>query len=262
MRYGYLVVEGPHDVEFVGRLLKTHHLKRISKFEKLEPYWTTLIPRTYPPDNDLRKRVPVPAFFQSSDISIAVHSAIGDSNIVKTLEGTLGNTEIKEEATGIGIVIDADYGKGAVQKRWKLFLEKLKGILKLPDKPGEVLKNQPPNTSIFIFPDNVNEGTLETVLLECSKVSYPCLHEGAKKFIRNVDIEALNSKDKKDFKKRSGEDKAIVGCIGDVLRPGKSIQVSIEDNKWVSTKTFNIPKVAAMSQFLEELFDLPAKSGN
>lgn len=259
MKYGYLVVEGPHDIEFVGRLLKTHNLKRIFKLEELDSYWvpSPLIPREYPPDgNDLRKRVPVPAFFQSNDISIAVDSAIGDSQLVKTLKVTLATTDVGEDATGIGIIADADYGKDAVQKRWNSLLKQLRGTLELPDTPGDVLKKQP-NTGIFILPDNVNEGTLETILLKCAGISYPDLYEGAEKFINNVDTKALKSKDKQDFKKRSGKDKAIAGCIGNVLRPGKAIQVSIEDNRWVSKETLGITEIAAMNQFLKELFDLP-----
>lgn len=257
MRYGYLVVEGPHDVEFVGRLLRNHDLRRIFRLDELDSYWSssTLIPRKYPPDNDLRKRVPVPAFFQSSDISIAVHSAIGDSRIVETLEGTLDNTDMRENATGIGIVADADYGEDATQKRWNSLLKQLKGILELPERPGDVLKSQP-NTGIFISPDNVSEGTLETILLKCAGTSYPGLYEGAERFITSVDVDALNSRDRQDFKKPSGKGKAVVGCIGDVLRPGKAIQVSIEDNRWVSGETLGIAEITAMNQFLEELFDL------
>jgi len=66
VKYGYLVVEGPHDIEFVGRLLKeVHKLKRIVKIDKLNSYWTDspIIPKIFPPNGDLMKRMPVPAFF-------------------------------------------------------------------------------------------------------------------------------------------------------------------------------------------------------
>ena len=71
MNYGYLVVEGPHDIEFVGCLLKkVHKLKRIVKNNELDPYWNLIIPKTFPPDGDLRKRMPVPAFFQNDNLQL------------------------------------------------------------------------------------------------------------------------------------------------------------------------------------------------
>ncbi len=261
MNYGYLVVEGPHDIEFVGCLLKkVHKLKRIVKNDELDSYWNLIIPKTFPPDGDLRKRMPVPAFFQNDNFSIALHSAIGDSRIIRTLTVTLSKTDLAEDVVGIGIIIDADYGEAVAKKRFdslKKELEKnLAELVEWPGNPGEILTGKP-NRGIFVFPDNMNEGTLETVLLKCAKNIYPRLCETAETFINDVDINDLTSKDKQDIKKPSGKNKATVGCIGNVLRPGKAIQVSIEDNKWIGKETLIIPEVNAVNQFLKELFNLP-----
>jgi len=137
---------------------------------------------------------------------VAVHSATGDSQIITTLEGTLSNINLSEDAVGIGIVIDADYGKGEGIGRFNSIKQDVEE-LEMPDKPGEVLKGHP-NTGIFVFPDNINNGTLETVLLKCAKAVYPKLRQGAETFINDVDIDSLASKDKQDFKKPSGRDKA------------------------------------------------------
>jgi hypothetical protein len=82
--YGYLVVEGPHDVEFIYRLLSPFGLQRIQYENQLDDALHPLIPRNYPPNGDLQKRMPVPLFLQSETHAIAVHSAIGDSRLVDT----------------------------------------------------------------------------------------------------------------------------------------------------------------------------------
>ena len=38
-KYGYVVVEGPHDVELVYRLLSSHGLARIQQLAALDPSW-------------------------------------------------------------------------------------------------------------------------------------------------------------------------------------------------------------------------------
>jgi hypothetical protein len=38
---------------------------------------------------DLLRRMPVPIFFKSATHSIALHNAIGDSNIIRMIRGTL-----------------------------------------------------------------------------------------------------------------------------------------------------------------------------
>jgi len=68
MVYGYLVVEGYHEVEFVGRLLKNTSLKRIIRRAALDEFWARIADLKYPPDGDIVKRVPVPAFFRTMTI--------------------------------------------------------------------------------------------------------------------------------------------------------------------------------------------------
>lgn len=38
MEYAYLVVEGPHDVEVVGKVLKSNGFKRVQQLSKLDEY--------------------------------------------------------------------------------------------------------------------------------------------------------------------------------------------------------------------------------
>ena len=50
--------------------------------------------------------------------------------------------------------------------------------------------------------------------------------------------------------------KAIVGSIVSILRPGKAIQVSIQDDRWLRDDALTLPKIKAIHDFLKALFDL------
>jgi ribosomal protein S12 methylthiotransferase accessory factor YcaO len=50
MRFSYLVVEGPHDVEAIGRILKKFGFVRVENIANLNELWIPMIPRQYPPD--------------------------------------------------------------------------------------------------------------------------------------------------------------------------------------------------------------------
>jgi ABC-type transporter Mla MlaB component len=89
MRRVYFVTEGPHDVEALGRLLSTLGAKRVKNISDLDPFWVRLVPRTFPHEGDLLRRVPVPIFFQSEQFSVGVHSAIGISQIPRVTRASL-----------------------------------------------------------------------------------------------------------------------------------------------------------------------------
>ena len=55
-KYGFLVVEGPHDVEFVYRLLNPFGLERVRLEKDLDDFMQPLVPRTFPHGGDLEKR--------------------------------------------------------------------------------------------------------------------------------------------------------------------------------------------------------------
>jgi hypothetical protein len=109
-RRSYLVVEGPHDVELVGRLLKPHGFGRTKTLSALDPLWQPLVPRNFPADGeDLLKRMPVPVFFANATHSLAVQSAVGDTRLVLTVEESLAVLpDGGATLTGVGILLDAD----------------------------------------------------------------------------------------------------------------------------------------------------------
>jgi hypothetical protein len=257
VKYAYLVVEGPHDVEFVGRLLKPYQLKRVSLDAALDPYWRPLVPSKFPFEGDLSKRVPVPTFFASSDVSVAVNAAGGDSQIALRVEETLAVlSSTKPDA--IGVLLDADSQRLPAQ-RFGAVRENLNQLgLTLPAQPG-IVSPLAPRSGIFVLPDNQTAGTLEDLLIDCAQSNYPGLLASAQALVSSVQPgdPAFTEEDMRDFRKPAGAKKATVACIAGILKPGKAIQVSIQDNRWLDAQTLNLARIQTVQRFLKDLLDLP-----
>ena len=108
--YGVLVVEGPHDVELVYRLLNPLGMERVRNEADLDPFLEPLIPRKYPPAGDLQKRPPMPLFLQSKSHALAIRSAGGDQELIPSVERSAVSIDFNG-LTGVGIILDADSDK-------------------------------------------------------------------------------------------------------------------------------------------------------
>lgn len=265
-KYGYLVVEGSHDVEFVYRLLSPFGMKRIRfktysekypKEEPLEAFFHKLIPTSYPlEDGDIQKRMPIPLFLQSKTHAIAIHSAGGDSRLVELIQET--NWELPITAmVGVGILLDSDKQISA-NRRYddiKQELVKKSPQFELHDEPGRVLKGKP-NLGAFVLPDNETAGTLEDLLLESAERIYPCLLKMAKNYVSDAKQNAGLKNSEIEELKNAGENKAVIGAMANIMKPGKSVQVSIQDNNWLKGESLKIERIKAVQDFLQELFEL------
>ena len=253
MTFGYLVVEGTHDVAFIGRLLRTFGLRRVKLLKHLQPFWKPLVPPTFPFKDDLLKRVPVPAFFEGADHSVAVDSAVGVARLTPALEETLAQLgSARSELRSIGMFLDADWSKkpSDVFDELKAKLEFF-GVV-MPAAPGMVAQGSI-RTGIYIFPDNQSSGTLETLLDECALAAYPGLRAAGRNLVDGINRAQLTRDDLQELAAPSGEVKAVMGCISSVLKPMRAIQNSIEDNRWVSDKTLTLANVQSVKNFLEQL---------
>src|SRR5262245_26375598 len=134
--YSYLVVEGPHDVEFIARLLRPIGFHRVKLEAELDPFFESLVPHSFPPDGDLMKRVPLPAFLKSDTNSVAIHSASGDSRIVQTVEENAALLSLSS-LDAIGIFLDAD-SQIDPHARYSSVRNELRSRgFAFPDLPGE-----------------------------------------------------------------------------------------------------------------------------
>jgi hypothetical protein len=251
VRYCYIVAEGPQDLEFLICLLKSYGLRRVTRLSLLDSFWKPLVPTTFPVDDDLMKRVPVPIFLQNTDLSVALHSAIGITRLSNTIEESLALIPVSK-IFGIGLVLDADDSQ-TPQKRFEELASKLSlpGLL-VPSVLGEVVKGSP-RFGIFIMPNNLETGTLEDVLLQCAQVNYPDLLKLSMDYVSGIDTTQLNQDDLRELNKPAGKNKAVVSSISSILKPGKALQVSIQDNRWVDEQTMELESVKLARTFLDEI---------
>ncbi len=254
-KYGYLVVEGPHDVEFIYRLLSPFRLKRVQWDRDLDSYMQPLVPRSFPHLGDLQKRVPVPLFLQSSSHAIAIHSAIGDTRLVETVEESAKLIDFNL-MTGVGIILDTDLEIPAAKRYAEIKSGMHAKGFALADLAGGVTAGRP-RYGAFVLPDNSSVGNLEDLLIECAQTAYPNLLNSARMHIDAAKQDkTLQQEDGEDLIKTPVCNKAIVGAIASVLRPGKAIQTSIQDNKWFRDGNLKLARVKAVQDFLINLLDL------
>jgi hypothetical protein len=256
-KYCYIVAEGPHDIEFLIQLLKSYGLKRITRLTKVDSFWKKLVPTTFPINDDLMKRVPVPAFLQNNEVSVALHSANGITNISKTIEESFASI-LSSQIFGVGIFLDADDTQSPKQ-RFELMTSELSNRnLPFPDVLGEVVQSSP-RCEVFIAPNNRDEGTLENLLLECANKNYPDLLNLATSYITAINAGQLTDKDVEEFKKPAGQNKAIISSISSILKPSKSLQVTLQDNRWIDENTMALDSIRGVKKFLENVTGLSVK---
>ena len=260
MKYSFIVTEGHHDIEFLARILKiSYSLEHIKQLNDLDPYWENLVPRNFPIEGDLAKRVPVPTFFHNDEFSVALHSAGGDGNLAEEVQENL--TELARQSSkvfGIGIILDADKRDTPI-KRFELCINQFTELesplsieLSLPSSLGEVTKGSP-RCGIFVLPDNKSSGTLEDILIECAARNYPDLLNLSRNYIDNINTSLLTRKDLEWFRKSAGKNKAILSGITSVLKPSKSLAVSLQDNRWIDEKTLKLDRLVAIRDFVGEI---------
>lgn len=269
-----ILAEGPHDIEFCARLLTLRNFFRIRNITQLQElenaFWAPTIPKMYPQGGDLLARHPVPLFLENgSGQSVALVVADGISKLEQRLNNALNI--LSRTPDSVGVILDADCEESPSQR----FETLVKGFkkegsasarLEWPSKPG-VLSRANTKTGVFILPNNQDHGTLEDLLLEAAEVAYPDLLKAAKQYTDLVSEEAareggkLDKSDLKEFLKPAGRQKAIVASMTGILKPGKTLAVSIQDNRWLEPDLSG-PRILDFQCFLDQLISRETQSGN
>ena len=258
----YLIAEGVHDVAFLGKLLRERFkLKQIRRRDQLDPAWARLldgIKSAYLAENadtDIsRLSLPAPMFFSNSMMTVAVCAAGGLSELVKRLRNDFQRMlRVKLQPEAVGLFLDNDAAPPS--ERFENLLAELKQMgLPLPERLGQVTQTSP-HVGVFSMPNPSSQGTLEDLLLDCAEHVYPSMLREAKQLVerREEFLGELEKDERSDLAKPSGTKKATVAVMGAFLKPGKAIQTSIQDHRWVSEQTINQPALASLNTFLEEL---------
>lgn len=252
MKHVYLVVEGPHDPAFIGKLLARSGLSVVRKLSELDAFWTRLVPEKFPYKDDLLRRVPVPTFYADGTRSVAVDTAEGEARLVETVEESLDQLG---SVDGVGVILDADSKRPPGERRGAIE-GRLASVLALCPPPA-------PASGVLVMPDNINPGTLEDVLIDCARENYLSLHGFAEEYVsKAVDAEGLDGSDLERIRKPAGRNKALVGAISAVLRPGRAIQVSIANDRWLDGAALELDRVSAVVRFLRGLGAIDGAPGS
>ncbi|HSN98323.1 MAG TPA: DUF3226 domain-containing protein [Candidatus Nanopelagicales bacterium] len=251
-RYAILGVEGPTDQAVVGRALKLLGFKSLGgegSESKLDPFWKKFIP-TYPKDRNLWKRMDMPSIYTSPESSIAVYCGEG-SRLGKNLDLIIRNhSPYREDIAALGILADADdqvasdVAAGYQEALGELFPA-------FPKVAGEVVEGSP-RLGVFVFPDNVRQGVVEHIVLQCGELVYQDHLGRAREFVAGFGLEERTQSHWAPF----DEQKAILASVASLLKPGKTNTASLADNKWISEQTRHVPGLRALLRFLMRLLDL------
>ncbi|MEG4008927.1 hypothetical protein QUA41_06505 [Microcoleus sp. Pol11C1] len=265
MKYAIIGVEGPHDQAFTGKVLKLLGFKDFREELKglesqLDPFWRKFIP-VYPKKGNLYKRLDMPSILFNNTVSVAIYAGEG-SNLVTNLDDILfANSEYQTNLAAFGIVADCD--KSTPDRIVEPYANKFRSYFpNFPQGPGVVDTNSP-RTGIYVLPDNVSQGVLDTLLCSCGEITYPAYMKRANSYLDSYleDFSALDEFSKKERKslkwKNFDREKALVATVVSVLKPGKTNTTSIADNNWVSEQTQQqVPALANFIEFLRQLLEV------
>ena len=180
MAHAVLVVEGAHDASFFGQLIRARGYKRAGTLSDVPEFWMPLIPRRYPTDpaGRLDRVIQFPEIHVSNDgDTLGIIVAGGEERLIEGLRTPLEQLGPSSFA-GIGMALDTDQ-LSSCAARFDMLVSRFSQLnadasaegtpgfpLELPREPGVAVAG-PPKLGVYLFPDNMRQGTLETVLLEC-----------------------------------------------------------------------------------------------
>ena len=262
----FLLVEGPHDAEFIARLLKQRGFGQRIKLSTIPPRFHDLFPAKYPATEEtpLIERHPVPGFYQNNDQWLIMLVGGGSKSSI-TLAAALRSARIAEfTPDAIGVFVDQDQDATPEDARGRFIdefnkEEDLPVTLNFKIQPGTVVQGQP-RVGLFVLPDNQNTGALEDLLLDCGDENYKALKDKALSFRDDTLANAqLTADDLKEYGQPGGQKhiskqkKAWVSAMGAMLVPAAAIQNSIRKNRWLEGEALKLPRIKALQKFLDEL---------
>lgn len=251
-----MMTEGTHDVETIARILKIMGYRELRKERELPEELTALIPRKYPfqQDGTMDFVVPRPTFLVRDEKYVVVKGTGGLERISERLAETLLNFRggILKTLRCIAIIADMDCDQKPfrVESLIRQIDRALDGDGKVDrqEETGGFIAFEEVNIPfrIFLFPDNDSPGTLEQLLLDGAGMAYPDLLANAENYIEKVkELYRL---------KPYNDQKAKVGVVANVLKPGRATQVSIHDNDWFTNQSLrDLPTHARFAAFLDEI---------
>lgn len=251
VKYAIIGVEGSHDQAFVGKVFQILGFESFKgDAANLDSFWRKFIP-TYPKKGNLYKRLDMPSIVFTDTISVAIYAGEG-SNLLKNLDDIIcNNSEYQTNLFAFGIIADAD--KKQPQKIAEMYAKTFRNYFSnFPQQAGLVDINIP-RTGIYLLPDNISNGVLDTLLYQCGEIAYPEYVERARLY-----LDRFSEEERKFLKwEPFAYEKALVATVVSVLKPGKTNTVSIIDNNWISERTQQqVSLLANFMLFCQKILDI------
>lgn len=262
MKYAIIMVEGIHDLMVVYRMLRLKKFENIKNFMEIPIELRKCIPNKFPfnDDNIEQRIVPCPTFMRNDNITVLINQSGGQTKMLKDLNSILKiNIEAKDLANlkTIGLIFDADDQNAEDKMNTIVYeydtlaskMELVYSIKDIKSGAGNVFGFNVQYTC-FILPDNENKGFLEDMLIDSAKQEYDGLLTLAEEYVEKVPQEYKRKWKPADKKK------AVIGCVSNILKPGRANQVTIHDDKWInnlSVKDINSHK--RLFDFISEIVE-------
>ncbi len=264
-KYNLIFVEGAHDLAFVTKVLKSFlQFKEVKEkielkiFPQKHIFWEELFPKNIRLFHEII-RFPSILHDQEDSRSVAIKLVGGKCGFIEEIKDTFKNYEkYKTEISSLGIILDADdKDQSKVSSDIITFLQEAFHN-QAPNISGEVYIGNP-NIGIYVFPNNKSSGTLEDLLIECITDEHP-YNSLKTKSVEFIDAIMQDTDYKKNIKsiKNFEVNKAKVAAMVSVLKPGKTNQTSISDDKWITEKSLQANSdLKSFYIFLRELLGFP-----
>jgi hypothetical protein len=258
------VGEGSHDVSFLGKLLANRGFSKITEFDQVPNEWKNLYPKKFPWNQNAIERVArFPELFTSKDIVVGLLNSGGDSKLISSLRNAL-NALGPGYVDLVAIFSDADVHPAITRfKSLQGELNALNTEALAEGEPGfpiyvpetiTVIKGSKPAIGIFVFPDNASCGSIEKILFACAEQTHPELAEKAYGLVSSLDLDMCNPHSSlKELRKGLGKEKATMGIIANILKPGMSLAVSVEQQKMIPDIATAPALVQNLDSFLEAM---------
>lgn len=262
MKYAIIMVEGIHDLMVVYRMLRLKKFVNIKKIADIPIELRKCIPNKFPfNDDNIEQRIaPCPTFMKNDNITVLINQSGGQTKMLKDLN-TILKTSIKAEDLAnlktIGLIFDADNLNSdekmqTIVDEFDSLASKMELVYSIKDiKSGSgSVYGFNVRYTCFILPDNENNGFLEDMLIDSAKQEYDDLLTLAEEYVEKVPQEYKRKWKPADKKK------AVIGCMSNILKPGRANQVSIHDDKWInhlSVKDINSHK--RLFDFISEIVE-------
>lgn len=253
MKTSMFVVEGPHDSAAVCRILKLCGFRDINEKKDVPKCFSGLIPSSYPfAGGSLDRIAPTPHFVgKGGEYCVAICIAAGDSEIAKKLCGALKNIDIPflGQLMSIGILLDAD--RRPVSRRKSSIYNGIAALCRENEWESTerdiLLYEQKIPYTMYAFPDDEGQGTLEDILLN-GHDQYRDLKNLSSAYLKDIP-EGYRKK-----WKNADEKKAQVGVISNVLKPGKANQMSILECEWFTAESIkNVETHKKFAEFIQNV---------